>query len=146
MLNRRFKHPCSLLRFSFLTSYASFLSSHNKTSPQNSRAKWVSVNAGPGSIFFFRACCFRVRVTLGLGLVSRLTLTLKQHFMKKDRPRPRVLLTRGQNLCTWIGSSDRSVSCVLIPTSNQGSSSLFRMLWSLSLSSLSCFAFAFDYF
>lgn len=145
MLNRRFKHPCSLLRFSFLTSYASFLSSHNKTSPQNSRAKWVSVNEGPGSIFLSE-CCFRVRVTLELGLVSRLTLTLKQHFMKKDRPRPRVLLTRGQHLCTWTGSSDRSVSCVLIPTSNQGGSSLLRMLWSLSLSSLSSFTFAFDYF
>ena len=57
---------------------------------------------GTGVYLFFRECCFRVRVTLGLGLVSRLTLTLtlKQHFMKKDRPRPRVLLTLGQNLCT----------------------------------------------
>ena len=82
---------------------------------------------GAGVYLFFRECCFRVRVTLGLGLVSRLTLTLKQHSMKKDRPRPRVLLTLGQNLCTCTGSSDRSVSCVLIPTSNQGSSSLLRM-------------------
>ena len=74
------------------------------------------LNTGPGpgpgtrrgqSIFFLKKkkkkdCCFwvtvGVRVRLGLELMSTLTLTLtvtlKQHLLKKDRPRPRVLLTR----------------------------------------------------
>ena len=72
------------------------------------------LNTGPGpgpgtrrgqSFFFLKKkkdCCFwvtvGVMVRLGLELMSTLTLTLivtlKQHSLKKDRPRPRVLLTR----------------------------------------------------
>ena len=51
--------------------------------------------------YFLKECCFRVRVRVRIrvdtnpntNLTLILTQTLKQHFFKKDKPRPRGLLT-----------------------------------------------------
>ena len=78
----------------------------------------VSINAGSGSesIFFLK------NALLGLGLGSGLTLTLKQHLSKKDRPRPRVLLT---SLCHFpfiCASSGRHFCRVILLLFHRGKS------------------------